>query len=298
MSKNIFKRALLILPLLLMSLTAQEKVDAIENARQAKAAAERAAAAAEAATGAAVDAAAAKASKDARAKIVQGRKDEEARKQAELDAALEAELDAAAAAAAKNAKRKMAEELGLEYEDEVVAEDSTMSEEVMMVEEVTAKESLGWDIGVTGSLGFINGGFITNVPIGASLVIETPFGFSIGENLNFNLTLAAGSYNGEGDNQPLDALFYGLGLNAFLFDLIFSETHVGNLGDGLGLRNFSGVSLERLMKKTLDLPVNILFGGEGFVATKLLSNPIDDPNDITENSSFWGGLGLRINYSF
>ena len=47
MSKNILKRALLILPLLLMSLTAQEEVDAIENARQAKAAAERAAAAAD-----------------------------------------------------------------------------------------------------------------------------------------------------------------------------------------------------------------------------------------------------------
>ena len=294
MSKNIFKRALLILPLLLMSLTAQEEVDAIENARQAKAAAERAAAAAEAATGAAIDAAAAKASKDARAKIVQGRKDEEARKQAEIDAAEEAELDAAASAAAKDAKRRMAAELGLEYEDEddstnLAAEDSTMNE-AEMTEEVVARESLGYDIGFTGSVGFINGAYITNTPIGGSFVLKTPFGFKIGEAFDFDLSLAAGLYNGEGNNELLDAYFVGVGLNATLFDLVFSETHLGYLGAGVGIRNFNGVSLDKIMNKGLGLPINILIGLEGFLATKA--------DNVLENSTYWAGLGIRLDYSF
>ena len=195
MSKNFFKRALLILPLLLMSLTAQEEVDAIENARQAKAAAERAAAAAEAATGAAIDAAAAKASKDARAKIVQDRKDEEARKQAEINAADEAELDAAAAAAAKDAKRRMAAELGLEYEDEedstnVVVEDSTMNE-TEMAEEVVAKEKLGWNVGLALSAGLVKGATFTKVPTGGTVVFTTPVSFDVGP-LNYTVSIGVG----------------------------------------------------------------------------------------------------------
>lgn len=304
MSKNILKRSIIILPLFLAGISAQDQVDAIEAARQAKAAAEKAAADAEAATGAAIEAAAAKAAKAAREKVKQDKLDEEARKRAEADAAEAAELDAAAAAAAEEAKRKMAEELGLEYEapgpnsgettgdESVPKEVSVLGEEV---EEVVAKEKLGFDVGLTGSVGFINGDYVTNTPNGGSLVIRTPYGFN-GGNFRFNGTIAIGSYglqtnsDGFGEDEDLDALFVGFGINATILKFVFSETHVGIVGAGLGLRNFSGVSLERILGKSLNLPVNILIGGEGFIATKA--------DDINENSTYWGGLGLRLDYSF
>ena len=291
MSKNILKRALLILPLLLMSLTAQEEVDAIENARQAKAAAERAAAAAEAATGAAIDAAAAKASKDARAKIVQGRKDEEARKQAEIDAAEEAELDAAAAAAAKDAKRRMAAELGLEYEDEddstdVVVEDSTMNTE--MAEEVVAKEKLGWNVGLALSAGVLKGSTFTKVPTGGTVVITTPVSFDVGP-LNYTVSIGAGGYTGENNSVSFNPIFAGLGGNLMLADLVFAEGHVGLVGEGTGFRGFAGVTLEKLMKKGLDLPVNLLVGSELFYSTNMSG---------AGNGSYWASFGVRLDYAF
>ena len=235
-----------------MSLTAQEEVDAIENARQAKAAAERAAAAAEAATGAAIDAAAAKASKDARAKIVQGRKDEEARKQAEIDAAEEAELDAAAAAAAKDAKRRMAAELGLEYEDEedstnVVVEDSTMNE-TEIAEEIVAKEKLGWNVGLALSAGLIKGATFTKVPTGGTVVITTPVSFDVGP-LNYTVSIGAGGYTGENNGVTFNPIFAGLGGNLMLADLVFAEGHVGLVGEGTGFRGFAGITLEKIMKR-------------------------------------------------
>jgi hypothetical protein len=300
MSINILKRSLLIISLVGSGLFAQDKVDAIEAARQAKAAAEKAAADAEAATDAAIEQAAKNAAKDARDKIKQAKIDEEARKVAEAEAAEEAELDAAASAAAEEAKKRMAEELGLEYTPPVsgdnvteeVMDEATVAEEVAgeVAEEVVAKEAFGFDIGLTGSAGFINGSYITNTPVGASLVLKTPYGFSLGEKLDLNLSLAAGSYNGEGNNEPLDALFLGLGLNATLFEFVFSETHLGILGAGTGIRSFNGLSLEKIMKKSLNLPLNILVGVEGFLTTKA--------DDVSENSTFWGGLGLRLDYSF
>ena len=297
MSMNILKRSLLIISLVGSGLFAQDKVDAIEAARQAKAAAEKAAADAEAATDAAIEQAAKNAAKDAREKVKQDRLDEEARKIAEAKAAEEAELDAAASAAAEEAKRKMAEELGLEYTPPVSGDDVTEEtvteeavEESTVAEEVVAKEALGFDIGLTSSVGFINGSYITNTPVGASLVLKTPYGFSLGDIVDLNLSLAAGSYNGEGNEEPLDALFLGLGLNANLFGFLFSETHLGLLGAGTGMRSFNGLSLEKIMKKSLNLPFNILVGAEGFLTTKA--------DEVTENSTFWGGLGLRLDYSF
>ncbi|MDA9671772.1 hypothetical protein N9T87_00645 [bacterium] len=296
MSKNILKRSVLVVSLIVSSLAAQDKVDAIEAARQAKAAAERAAADAEAATDAAIEQAAKNAAKDARNKIKQNRIDEEARKAAEAKAAEEAELDAAAAAAAEDAKRRMAEELGLEYEAPVTnsAEESPATEEVSIkeeeTEEIVVKEKLGYDLGFTGSSGFINGSYITNTPVGGSIVLKTPFGFDVGESLNLKISIAVGSYNGEGAGEPLEALFFGAGANATLFNLIFSETHLGMIGSGTGIRSFNGVSLEKLLNKGLNLPVNVLIGLEGFLATKA--------DDVTENSTYWAGLGVRLNYSF
>ena len=71
------------------------------------------------------------------------------------------------------------------------------------------------------------------------------------------------------------------------------------VGAGPGVRNYSGISLERIMKKGLNLPVNILVGGEGFITTNASDTPCpgcaDPEADIM---SYWGGLGVRLDYSF
>ncbi len=287
---------MIILSLSLFTVFAQDEqdVDAIEKARQAKEAAEKAAAEASAATEAAIEAAAQKAAKEAREEAKRKKEEDEARKLAEAKAAEEAELDAAATAAAEEAKRKMAEELGLEYEapkNDIVADsDSVVSD---TTEQFVAKEPLGINVGLTGSVGFVNGEYIVNTPVGASLVINTPFGFSLGGENGLDLTLSAviGSYNGKvGEDDPLNALLFGLGANATLFDAIFSETHLSFIGSGMGARNFSGVSLERLFKNGLNLPVNVLVGGEGFLAFKA--------DEASENATYWGGLGVRLDFDF
>jgi hypothetical protein len=55
----------------------------------------------------------------------------------------------------------------------------------------------------------------------------------------------------------------------------------------MGVRGFAGVSLEYLMKKALNLPVNILIGGEGFISNDMAG---------VGNASGWGGLGVRLDY--
>ena len=279
MTINILTKFLTTMLLITSIVLAQDEqdVDAIEKARQAKEAAEKAAAEASAATEAAIEAAAQKAAKEAREDAKRKKEEEEARKLAE-------------AKAAEEAKRKMAEELGLEYEpptSETADSETTVSDTTAEV--FVAKEPLGLNVGFTGSVGFVNGAYITNTPVGGSLVITTPVGFKAGP-LNLTLSLVVGSYNGEGDNEPLNALLFGVGANATLAEFVFSETHLGNIGSGLGVRNFSGVSLERLMKKGLNLPVNVLVGGEGFIALKA--------DDRAGNSTYWGGLGVRLDYNF
>ena len=295
MSKNILKRSVLIVSLIVSSLAAQDKVDAIEAARQAKAAAEKAAADAEAATDAAIEQAAKNAAKGAREKIKQDRLDEEARKIAEAKAAEEAELDAAAAAAAEDAKRRMAEELGLEYEAPVTetTEESPSTEEVSVeeeeeAEEVVAKEDLGWSVGAALSAGLIKGATFTGVPTGGTVVITTPYSFKVGP-LDYTVSLGAGGYTGEHDGTSFNPSFAGLGGNLILADLVFAEGHVGLVGDGTGFRGFAGVSLERLMKKGLDLPFNILVGSEAFYSTDMAG---------AGNASYWAALGVRLDYSF
>ena len=292
MIKNVLLRVFVSLPLLVAVVNAQDGVDAIEKARQAKEAADKAAAEAAAATEAAIEAAAAKAAKAAREDAKKKKEEEEARKIAEAKAAEEAELDAAASAAAEEAKRKMAAELGLEVApDENTSADATVAvadtEEV--VEDVVAKENFGWNIGFTGSVGFINGEYITNTPTGGSIVINTPMGFKLGK-ADFNVSIAIGSYNGEGDNEPLESILYGIGGNLTLFDFLFYEGHVGQVGAGMGGRGFGGVTLERLMSKGLNLPFNLLVGAEGFLTTKA--------DERLGNSTYWGGLGVRLDFSF
>ena len=308
-NKNYFTKYLIIvLPLLFINLNAQEEVDALEAARLAKSAAEKAQAEADAATEAAIQSAAAKAAAQAREDAVQAKKDAEAKKLADAEAAEakrladaeaaeEAELDALAKAAGEEARKKIAQELGLEVEEEpeeaeaeaeetVSAEAAT--EEAEEVEELAVKEELGFSLGVAPSIGFVSGETFTNVPVGVTVVITTPYGFKLGP-LDFTISAAFGGYKGEFDGAAFDPSIMGVGGNLTLANFVFAEGHAGIVGEGTGIRGFAGVSLEYLMKKGLGLPVNILVGGEGFISTNMAG---------AGNASGWGGLGVRLDYDF
>ena len=71
--------------------------------------------------------------------------------------------------------------------------------------------------------------------------------------------------------------------------MIFAEGHVGTVGQGTGFRGFAGVTLERLMKKSMSLPVNLLIGSEVFYSTDMAGSG---------NASYWAALGLRLDYNF
>ena len=266
-----------------LSVTYAQDADPIEAARQAKLAAEKAAADAEAATGAAIEAAASRAAAAAREKVIAGRKAEEARKIAEKEAAENAEIDAAAEAAALEARRKLAAELGLELED---VPDSSVSAEVELAtlseesSENQASNSKGFDVGFAPSIGIVKGSAIESLPIGGSIVATTPFGFNAGP-LSLKVSIGAGGYS----VKSLDPIYLGVGANSTLGNLVFSETHLGLVGKGAGIRQFAGVTLDKLMSGKLELPFNVLIGGEGFISTDIDGNGIQ---------TYWGGLGVRI----
>jgi len=295
-NKNYFTRYLiLVLPLLFINLNAQDQVDPLEAARLAKSAAEKAQAEADAATEAAIQAAADKAGKDARENAVQAKKDAEAKKLADAEAAEEAELDALAKVASDEARKKISRELGLEIEEEpeeATAEEAesteAAAEEADEVEELAVKEELGFSIGIAPSIGLVKGATFTNVPMGATLVITTPYGFKLGP-LDFTISAAFGGYQGEYEGSAFNPSVMGVGGNLTLANFVFAEGHAGIVGEGTGIRGFAGVSLEYLMKKGLGLPVNILVGGEGFISTDMAG---------AGNMSGWGGLGVRLDYDF
>jgi len=302
-NKNYFTRYLiLVLPLLFINLNAQEEVDALEAARLAKSAAEKAQAEADAATEAAMQAAVEKAAAKARVDAVQAKKDAEAKKLAEAKAAEEAELDALAKAAGEEAKRKIAQELGLDdgsSEGEASVEEAenteTNPEEVEVAaevaeeaEELAVKESSGYNVGLSGSMGFIQGGFFDNIPIGGSLVISTPWGFDVA-GIRFGLSGTIGAYPAKHNSgEKFTPIAMGVGGNLTLAKLVFAEGHVGLVGEATGARGFAGISLERLMKKGLNLPFNVLIGGEGFMSTRLRY----------DSATYWGGLAFRLDMSF
>ena len=298
MTKNILNKFLAVMFLTTSMVLAQDEqdVDAIEKARQAKEAAEKAAAEASAATEAAIEAAAAKAAKEAREEAKRKKEEEEARKLAEAKAAEEAELDAAATAAAEEAKRKMAEELGLEYE---APKNDTLASELSATdttsEEFVAKNPLGLNFGIAASVGLLSGETFTNIPTGATVVLTTPVGFKLGP-FDYTVSIAAGSYSGnfepEDSSEPtvnFNPAFLGLGGNLTVAGFVFAEGHVGLVGEGSGFRGFAGVTLERLMKKGLNLPFNLLVGSEAFYSTDMAG---------VGNSSGWAALGVRLDYNF
>ena len=298
---NLYK-TIIALPLVLTLGIAQQETDAIEKARQAKEAAEKAAAEAAAATEAAIEQAAQKAASEARTEAKRKKEEEEARRLAEEQAAEEAELDAAAAKAAEEAKRKMAAELGLEYEEPTNTDkqkELTNDEpEETVAEEVVANESSGYNLGFSGSLGFIQGNFFENIPTGGSLVLTTPWGFDLG-GLRLGLSATLGAYPAKHNSgESFTPLALGVGGNLALAEFIFTEGHLGLVGDAMGARGFAGVSLERLMKKGLDLPFNVLIGAEGFLST-LMKEGVGSVNDDGTGGSgtYWGGFAFRIDYN-
>ena len=106
--------------------------------------------------------------------------------------------------------------------------------------------------------------------------------------------LGFGGYSGEvheGDGSAFDfnPSFVGLGGNLTLANFVFAEGHVGNVGEGTGFRGFAGITLERLMKNSLNLPFNLLVGSEIFYSTDMAG---------VGNSSGWAALGLRLDYWF
>jgi len=181
--------------------------------------------------------------------------------------------------------------------EEAVEVEAPAEEAVEVVEDVVVAEPVeeestgsGFTVGVAPSIGLVSGESFSNIPVGATVVVTTPYGFKLGP-LDFTVSAAFGGYQGsfEGPTETLDfnPSIMGVGGNLVLANLVFAEGHAGIVGEGTGIRGFAGVSLEYLMKKALDLPVNILVGGEGFISTDMAG---------VGNASGWGGLGVRLDY--
>ena len=143
------------------------------------------------------------------------------------------------------------------------------------VEEFVAKEPLGFNLGLAASVGLLSGETFTNIPTGATVVLATPLGFKVGP-FDYTVSLGAGSYSGnfepENSSEPtvnFNPIFLGVGGNLTVAGFVFAEGHVGVVGEGTGFRGFAGVTLERLMKKGLNLPFNLLVGSEAFFSTDM-----------------------------
>ena len=164
-----------------------------------------------------------------------------------------------------------------------ISVDTTVKE---IAEEVVAKEASGWNVGAAASVGLVKGETFTEVPTGGTVVITTPFGFKLGP-FDYTVSIGFGGYSGEHEGTAFDPAFVGVGGNLTLADFIFAEGHVGNVGEGTGIRGFAGITLERLMKNSLNLPFNLLVGSEVFYSTDMAG---------AGNSSGWAALGVRLDY--
>ena len=190
----------------------------------------------------------------------------------------------------------MAAELGLELDDEstVDADTTPAGDTTAVVADTTNSEEghyvnkgPGFNIGISGSAGLVQGSFFDKIPVGGSLVITTPWGFDLGS-LRFGLSATVGAYPAKHNTgEEFTPLAIGVGGNLTLAKLLFSEGHVGLVGDATGLRGFAGISLENMMKKGLNLPFNILIGGEGFMSTDLKYG----------SATYWGGVAIRLDYN-
>ena len=174
-----------------------------------------------------------------------------------------------------------------ESPDSNIADSDTTASDTT-AEEFVAKEPLGLNVGLAASVGLLAGETFENVPTGATVVLTTPFGLKLGP-FDYTVSLGVGSYTGTHEDKEFNPIFFGVGGNLTVASFIFAEGHVGVVGEGAGFRGFAGVTLERLMKKGLNLPVNILIGSEAFYSTDMAG---------AGNSSGWASLGVRFDYNF
>ena len=128
--------------------------------------------------------------------------------------------------------------------------DSTLTDSLDVAKEVkidsnifVAKEKLGFNLGVALSAGLLSGETFTNVPTGGTVIITTPVGFKVGP-FDYTVSLGLGSYTGnyepEDPNEAtldFNPTFLGLGGNLTVAEFIFSEGHVGLVGEGTGFRD-------------------------------------------------------------
>ena len=187
--------------------------------------------------------------------------------------------------------------------DTLVADSTQINDQLNDdIDTFVAKEKLGYSLGIASSVGIISGAAFTSVPVGVTAVITTPYGFDFGK-LKYTVSLAfggyAGSYNSADDGDyvlpdgsvhftdDFNPILAAIGGNLTLANVIFTEGHVGLVGEGPGARGFAGISLELLMKN-LKLPINVLVGGEGFISSKISG----------ESASYWGGTGIRLDFNF
>ena len=162
----------------------------------------------------------------------------------------------------------------------------------------------GFNLGITADVGFASGVTFSNVPLGFSLTIGTPYGFDLGP-FDFSVSAIFGRYSGSYDSlavygnyevydggfiDEFNPVLFGIGGNITLAKIIVTEGHIGNLGSGTGIHGFMGLSIERIMKKRLKLPLhNILIGSELFTSSDMRG---------VGNPDYWMGMALRAVYEF
>ena len=182
----------------------------------------------------------------------------------------------------------------LAQDTELIEQDSIQNILITETETYESKPINNFNIGIAASAGLLKGeSFSGGLPVGGTLVLTTPFGFKVGP-FNYTVSLGLGSYsasseNVDGSKEEFNPSFLGLGGNLTIANLVFAEGHLGVVGEGSGFRGFAGITLERLMKKGLNLPVNLLVGSEAFYSTDMAG---------VGNPSGWAALGVRASYSF
>ena len=141
----------------------------------------------------------------------------------------------------------------------------------------------GFSVGVGPSIGIVKSATFTNVPMGVTLVITTPYGFKLGP-LDFTISAAFGGYQGEFEEEAFNPSIMGVGGNLTLASFVFAEGHAGIVGQGFGYRGFSGLSLERFTK---NIPINLLVGSELFFSSDIAGSG---------NASGWISITARVDY--
>jgi len=145
----------------------------------------------------------------------------------------------------------------------------------------------GFSVGVGPSIGIVSGVTFTSIPVGATVVLTTPYGFKLGP-IDYAVSLAFGGYSGKYQSvkwvDEYNPSLIGFGGNLLVARFITAEFHAGILGQGFGYRGFSGLSLERFTK---NLPINLLVGSELFYSTDMAG---------AGNPSGWMSITARVDY--